>query len=271
MIRELTLGQYYRADSLIHRLDPRVKLAGTMIYVISLFLPKNLIALALATVFLAGTIHLSKVPWKMIVRGVKPLVFIILFSAVINMFSVKGHVLVSFWKLHITIEGIWLAGFLVVRLVYLVMGTSVMTFTTTPNQLTDGLEKSFGFLNRFHVPIHEVAMMMSIALRFIPILVEELDKIMKAQISRGASFDEGNIIQKAKEIIPILVPLFVSAIRRASDLALAMDARCYNGGHGRTKMHPLEYAKRDYMAYVVLFIYLIVMIAICFGLRFAGI
>ena len=271
MLREMTLGQYYRADSPLHRMDPRVKLAGTILYVISLFLPKNLLALALASIFLLCVIHLSKVPWRMMIRGVKPLLFIIIFSAIVNLFSVKGQVICHFWRLQITVEGIWMAAFLVIRLIYLVMGTSIMTFTTTPNQLTDGLEKSLGFLNKLHLPIHEVAMMMSIALRFIPILTEELDKIMKAQISRGASFDEGNIINKAKQVIPILVPLFVSAIRRASDLALAMDARCYNGGEGRTKMHPLHYEKRDYIAYAILLLYLIAMIAISFGLRFAGI
>ena len=271
MIREMTLGQYYKADSVLHRLDPRVKLAGTVLYVISLFLPKNVLALAIATLFLILIIRMSKVPWKMIVRGVKPLLFIIIFSAIVNLFTVKGVVICHIWRFRITREGIWMAAFLTIRLIYLVMGTSIMTFTTTPNQLTDGLEKSLGFLKVIHIPVHELAMMMSIALRFIPILTEELDKIMKAQMSRGASFNEGNLMQKAKQIVPILVPLFVSAIRRASDLALAMDARCYNGGVGRTRMHPLVYERRDRVAYVILLLYLCIMILVSCLLRIGAI
>lgn len=267
MIREMTLGQYYKADSILHVLDPRVKLAGTVLFVLSLFFPKNLLAVAVATLFLIFVIKLSEVPWRLIIRGVKPLLFVIAFSAIVNLFGMKGTVLVQWGRFHITVEGVWMAVFLVIRLVYLVMGTSIMTFTTTPNQLTDGLERSLGFLNVIHVPVHEIAMMMSIALRFIPILTEELDKIMKAQMSRGAAFDEGNIFQKAKQVVPILVPLFVSAIRRASELALAMDARCYNGGKGRTKMHPLVYEKRDYIAYLALLIYVVVMGIISFGLK----
>ncbi|MDO4977744.1 MAG: energy-coupling factor transporter transmembrane component T [Eubacteriales bacterium] len=271
MIREMTLGQYYKADSILHRLDPRVKLAGTVLFVISLFFPKNLLGVLVASIFLFTVVKLSKVPWKMMIRGIKPLLFVVLFSAIVNLFGMKGTVLIQFGRFHITVEGIWMALFLIFRLVYLVMGTSIMTFTTTPNQLTDGLEKALGFLNVIHIPVHEIAMMMSIALRFIPILTEELDKIMKAQMSRGAAFDEGNLLQKAKQIVPILVPLFVSAIRRASELALAMDARCYIGGSGRTKMHPLIYQKRDYLAYLTMLIYLAVMIFISFVLKIGAI
>ncbi len=271
MIREMTLGQYFKADSVLHALDPRVKLAGTVLFVISLFFPKNLLGVICASIFLVSIIKLSKVPWKMMIRGVKPLLFVIIFSAVVNLFGMNGRVLVQWGRFHITVEGIWMAAFLVFRLVFLVMGTSIMTFTTTPNQLTDGLEKSLGFLKVIHIPVHEIAMMMSIALRFIPILTEELDKIMKAQMSRGANFDEGNLMKKAKQIVPILVPLFVSAIRRASDLALAMDARCYNGGEGRTKMHPLEYQKRDHVAYLILLLYMLVMIVISFVLKIGAI
>ncbi len=271
MIREMTLGQYYKADSILHALDPRVKLAGTVLFVISLFFPKNLLGVVCATIFLVAVVRLSKVPWKMMLRGIKPLLFVILFSAIVNLFGMNGRVLVQWGRFHITVEGIWMAGFLVFRLVFLVMGTSIMTFTTTPNQLTDGLEKSLGFLKIIHIPVHEISMMMSIALRFIPILTEELDKIMKAQMSRGANFEDGNIMKKAKQIVPILVPLFVSAIRRASDLALAMDARCYHGGAGRTKMHPLEYVKRDRLAYLVLLVYMVAMIIISFVLRIGAI
>lgn len=268
MLREMTLGQYYMADSPLHRLDPRVKLAGTLLFVITLFFPKSLFGILMATIFLGGIIALSKVPFSMVLRGVKPLLFIICFSAVINLLCTKGTVIVELGPFQITKEGLWMSVYLVIRLIYLVMGSSIMTFTTTPNQLTDGMEKSLGFLEKVHVPVHEVAMMISIALRFIPILIQELDKIMKAQMSRGADLESGNILQRAKKMIPVLVPLFVSAIRRASELALAMDARCYNGGKGRTKLKPLLYERRDFVAYGILFLYVIFMIFLCFFFRF---
>ena len=245
---------------MIHRLDPRVKLAGTLVFVVSLFLRKSIPGLLCATAFLALIILLSGIPVRLMIRGVKPLLFIILFSALFNLFGTEGTVLFSVWRFSVTREGLWMAVFLVIRLIYLVMGTSIMTYTTTPNRLTDGLEKSLGFLNRIHIPVHEIAMIMSIALRFIPILTEELDKIMKAQMSRGASFEEGNLLQKARQIIPVLVPLFVSSVRRASELAYAMEARGYHGGSGRTKLHPLSYEKRDYLAYGIILIYLLLMI-----------
>ena len=262
MFREMTLGQYYHTDSVIHKLDPRVKLAGTLIFVVSLFLGKSVPGLLCATIFLAGVIFFARIPAGMMFRGVKPLLFIILFSALFNLFGTKGTVLFTFWRFSVTREGLWLTAFLVIRLVYLVLGTSVMTYTTTPGRLTDGLEKSLGFLNRIHIPVHEIAMIMSIALRFIPILTEELDKIMKAQMSRGASFDEGNLLKKARQIIPVLVPLFVSSVRRASELADAMEARGYHGGEGRTKMHPLQYERRDYLGYGILLVYLLLMICL---------
>ena len=262
MIREMTLGQYYKADSILHKLDPRVKLLGTLLFVITLFFPKSLLSLGIATAFLILIVKLSKVPVSMMIRGVKPLFIIICFSAIINMISVSGDMLVKIGPITIAKQGLWMAFYLVVRLVYLVIGSSVMTFTTTPNQLTDGLEKGFHFLKKVHVPVHEIAMMMSIAMRFIPILAEEADKIKKAQMARGANFEEGNIIQKAKAMVPILVPLFVSAFRRANDLATAMEARCYHGGEGRTKMKPLHYISVDYKAYVVMVLYLAVVIVI---------
>lgn len=260
MIREMTLGQYYKADSILHKLDPRVKLLGTLLFVITLFFPKSLLSLGIATVFLAFTIKLSKVPFSMMIRGVKPLFVIICFSAIINMISVGGEVLIKLGPVSITKQGLWMAFYLVIRLVYLVIGSSVMTFTTTPNQLTDGLEKGFRFLKKVHIPVHEIAMMMSIALRFIPILTEELDKIMKAQMSRGVDFESGNILERGKKLIPVLVPLFIAAIRRASDLAMAMDARCYNGGEGKTRLHPLVYKKQDYAAYGIMLLYVAIMI-----------
>ena len=260
MIREMTLGQYYKADSVLHKLDARVKLLGTLLFVITLFFPKSLLSLGIATVFLAFTIKLSKVPFSMMIRGVKPLFVIICFSAIINMISVGGEVLIKLGPVSITKQGLWMAFYLVIRLVYLVIGSSVMTFTTTPNQLTDGLEKGFRFLKKVHIPVHEIAMMMSIALRFIPILTEELDKIMKAQMSRGVDFESGNILERGKKLIPVLVPLFIAAIIRASDLAMAMDARCYNGGEGKTRLHPLVYKKQDYAAYGIMLLYVAIMI-----------
>ena len=260
MIREMTLGQYYKADSVLHKLDARVKLLGTLLFVITLFFPKSLLSLGIATVFLAFTIKLSKVPFSMMIRGVKPLFVIICFSAIINMISVGGEVLIKLGPVSITKQGLWMAFYLVIRLVYLVIGSSVMTFTTTPNQLTDGLEKGFRFLKKVHIPVHEIAMMMSIALRFIPILTEELDKIMKAQMSRGVDFESGNILERGKKLIPVLVPLFIAAIRRASDLAMAMEARGYNGGEGKTRLHPLVYKKQDYAAYGIMLLYVAIMI-----------
>ena len=267
MIREMTLGQYYKADSILHKLDPRVKLLGTLLFVITLFFPKSLLSLGIATAFLILIVKLSKVPVSMMIRGVKPLFIIICFSAIINMISVSGDMLVKIGPITIAKQGLWMAFYLVVRLVYLVIGSSVMTFTTTPNQLTDGIEKWVHFLKKVHVPVHEIAMMMSIALRFIPILTEELDKIMKAQMSRGVDFESGNILERGKKLIPVLVPLFIAAIRRASDLAMAMDARCYNGGEGKTRLHPLIYEKRDYIAYGIMLLYVVIMIFCSFILK----
>lgn len=244
-------------DSVLHRLDPRTKLFGTMVFIISLFLSDSLAGYGVATVFLIAAVRLSKVPFKFIVRGLKAIVAILLISVSFNMFLTPGRVLFQLGFLKLTWEGLRMAGFMALRLIYLVIGSSIMTLTTTPNELTDGLEKSLGFLNKVGMPVHEVAMMMSIALRFIPILLEETDKIMKAQIARGADFDSGNLIRKAKAMVPLLVPLFIAAFRRANDLAMAMEARCYRGGEGRTKMKPLIYRKRDYLAYGVLIFYLV--------------
>ena len=251
MIRDITIGQYYPVDSPIHRLDPRTKLFGTMIYIISLFFADNLWCYLIATLFLTLVVRLSKVPFKFIVKGLKAIVFLLLISVSFNLFLTDGREIFRLGFLKITAEGLSLAFFMGLRLMYLVLGSSIMTLTTTPNQLTDGLEKSLGFMNRLHVPVHEVSMMMSIALRFIPIL-----------IARGADFETGNLMQRAKSMIPLLVPLFVSAFRRATDLAMAMEARCYRGGAGRTKMKPLHYEKRDRAAYAVFIIYLAAVIAV---------
>ena len=260
MLRDITIGQYYQADSIIHKLDPRVKLFGTMVFIISLFLGRNIWLYLMATIFLASVIKISKVPFIYMIKGLKAILFLLIFSALFNIFLTPGEPLITIWKIKITMEGLILAGFMVIRLMYLIIGSSIMTLTTTPNNLTDGLEKSLGFLNRIKIPVHEISMMMSIALRFIPILIEETDKIMKAQSARGADFETGGIMKRAKAMIPVLVPLFVSAFRRANDLAMAMEARCYHGGEGRTKMKPLKYNKTDLSAYGILIIYLVIMI-----------
>lgn len=263
MIRDITLGQYYPADSVLHKLDPRVKLVTTITFLVALFLIKNWVGYVVATVFLVSMIKLSKVPFKFMVRGLKAIIMILMITVVFNLFLTPGErVLVQIWKLKITDTGLQTAVFMAIRLIYLIIGSSIMTLTTTPNDLTDGLESLMGPLKKLHVPVHEVAMMMSIALRFIPILLEETDKIMKAQIARGADFESGNIIQKAKNMVPLLVPLFISAFRRANDLAMAMEARCYHGGEGRTKMKPLVYARRDYMAYGVVLVFLAAIILV---------
>lgn len=256
MIRDITLGQYYPAGSILHKLDPRVKLVGTMIFLIAVFSYRGIPGLVCITVCLAALIKLSKVPFSYMVKGLRAIVVLLALTCVFNLFLTPGEVVFSFWKVTITKEGINLSFRMVLRLIYLILGTSLMTLTTTPNQLTDGLEQGLKPLNRIHVPVHELAMMMSIALRFIPILIEETDKIMKAQTARGANFDEGGLIQKAKSMVPLLVPLFISAFRRANDLALAMEARCYHGGEGRTKLHPLRYQTRDYVAYVLMLVFL---------------
>lgn len=260
MLREITLGQYYQVDSKLHHLDPRVKLFGVMVYMVTLFLAKNPFIFLAAGVFLFVCIYLSKVPIKFIVRGLKPIVIILIISLIFNLFGTKGNVAVKFWKLKITYEGILQAIYMGLRLMFLIMGSSLLTLTTTPNSLMDGMERALGFLNYIKIPVHEISMMMSIALRFIPILVEETNKIMKAQQARGADFETGNIIQKTKAWIPVLVPLFVSAIRRAMELANAMEARCYRGGKGRTKMYPLKYSGMDFFAYLVIGAYLAVII-----------
>ena len=256
MLRDITVGQYYQTESVIHRLDPRTKLVGTIVFIISLFVFDNIWGYLCAALFLAVVIKISHVPFKFMVKGMKAILFLLILTVGFNLFLTPGEPLVVIWKLTITKEGAKSAALLAVRLIFLIIGSSVMTLTTTPNNLTDGMEKLMRPLKVFRLPVHEVAMIMSIALRFIPILLEETDKIMKAQIARGADFESGNLIKKAKAMVPLLVPLFISAFRRANDLAMAMEARCYRGGEGRTKMKPLVYKKRDVIAYLVLLVYL---------------
>ncbi len=268
MIRDITIGQYYPAKSVVHRLDPRVKLICTLLYLISLFLFSSIPGYLVATVFLICVIHISKVPFSYIVKGLKPVIMLLMITVLFNLFLTRqGDVLFHAWIFTITEGGLRTAVYMAIRLVYLIIGSSLMTFTTTPNELTDGIEAVLHPLNKIHVPVHEIAMMMSIALRFIPILLEETDKIMKAQLARGADFESGNILQRAKSMVPILVPLFVSAFRRANDLAMAMEARCYRGGDGRTKMKPLRYKSRDYVAYIIVIAYVVAVVAIGRGVQ----
>ncbi|MCI5649741.1 MAG: energy-coupling factor transporter transmembrane component T family protein [Fusicatenibacter sp.] len=261
MIRDITLGQYYPADSILHRLDPRVKFVGTIAYIISLFLFRSW-GYVLGALFLGAMILLSRVPFKFIVKGLKSIMMLLAITMFFNIIFTPGEPVFQIWKIKITAEGLSFAAKMAIRLVFLIIGSSLMTLTTTPNQLTDAMESLMGPLKKLHVPVHEIAMMMSIALRFIPILLEETDKIMKAQMARGADFESGNLIQKVKNMVPLLVPLFISAFRRANDLALAMEARCYHGGEGRTQMKPLQYHNRDYAAYGVLIVYLIISVVL---------
>lgn len=259
MIRDITIGQYYPSNSKIHQLDPRVKIVCTLLYLVSLFTFRSILGYLLATLFLAVIIKISKVPFQFIVKGLKPILVLLMITVLFNLFLTPGgDVLLKAGFLKVTEKGLTSAVYMALRLIYLIMGSSLMTLTTTPNSLTDGMESLMRPLNKINVPVHEIAMMMSIALRFIPILLEETDKIMKAQIARGADLESGNLIQKAKALIPILVPLFVSAFRRANDLAMAMEARCYRGGEGRTKMKPLVYRSQDYMAYGLMTCYVVV-------------
>ena len=264
-----TLGQYYPSGSVIHRLDPRVKLFGVIVFIVALFLCSKWQFVFVTALCLAAVICASKVPLKHILKQLRFVIVLLLISSVFNLFLTSGTTAVRLGPLEITYEGIWRTIYIALRLIMLVMGTSLLTFTSTATELTSGLETALSILSRAGLPIHELAMMMSIALRFIPILMEETDKIMKAQMARGADFESGNIIQKAKSLIPILVPLFVSAFRRANDLAMAMEARGYHGGEGRTRLKPLEYKRADYIAYTVLALFVILMF-LASRIRFPG-
>ena len=263
MFKEITIGQYYQTESPIHRLDPRVKLIATFAYIISLFVVHSWTGYLIAAVAVAIVIIASHVPFGYIMRGMKAVLMILMITVIFNLFLTEGRPLIHFWKLTITYEGVDFASKMAVRLIFLIIGSSLMTLTTTPNQLTDALEDVLGPLKKIHVPVHEISMMMSIALRFIPILMEETDKIMKAQMARGADFESKNLMKKIQSLVPLLVPLFISAFRRANDLAMAMEARCYRGGDGRTKMKPLVYCRRDYAAYALLAAYFAVCVVLC--------
>ena len=248
-LKDITLGQYFPGTSPIHRLDPRTKLICVLLYIVALFLAKWFVTYTIMFLILVSAIKISKVPPKSILRGLKPIVFIVVFTALLNIFYTPGNrVLAQFWIFTITLEGIYRAFFMVIRIMMLISGTFLLTYTTSPILLTDGLESLLNPFKKLKVPVHELAMMMSIALRFIPTLIEETDKIMSAQRARGADFESGNLIQRAKALLPLLVPLFISAFRRADELATAMECRCYHGGEGRTRLRQLKYRGQDYVA-----------------------
>ena len=250
MLKDITLGQYFPGNSPVHLLDPRTKLIMLVVYIVALFLAVSWVSYAVLALFLVAVIKISRIPPKSIVRGMKPLVMILVFTGVLNLFfTTEGTVLVKFWVITITTGGLERAVFMVVRILMLISATFLLTYTTSPISLTDGLESLMNPLKKIKVPVHELSMMMCIALRFIPTLIEETDKIMSAQKARGADFETGNLIDKAKALIPILVPLFISAFRRADELATAMECRCYQGGDGRTKMKLLRYRLWDYEAF----------------------
>ena len=261
MLRDITLGQYYPGGSVIHRLDARTKIIATLLYIVELFVVNNFLGFIIAAVGLFAVIAVSKVPLKFIFRGLTAVFLIIAFTFVINLFMVDGRVLWQWKFLKITEEGVSRAFFMAVRLILLIIGSSVMTLTTKPIELTDGLEKLLKPFSKIGLPSHELALMMTIALRFIPTLMEETDKIIKAQQARGADFESGNLLQRAKNLVPILIPLFVSSFRIASDLALAMEARCYHGGDGRTRMNEIHFHRGDAVAAVLMILFLALIIA----------
>lgn len=266
MLKDITVGQYLPVNSIIHKLDPRVKLLGTMLYIIALFIGDDFLGCLFAAVFLLFVVVLAKIPVKTLLKGLKAILFILILSAFFNLFWSEGNVLIQIGFLKITDVGALRAIFTIIRLSLLIVGSSVMTLATTPNELADGLEKGLSILKYIHIPVHELAMMISIALRFIPILAEEMEKIKSAQMARGADFESGNFLERIKAMVPLLIPLFVSAFRRADDLSMAMEARCYHGGEGRTKMKPLIYKPRDYAAYLVLVVFFAgkLALALCF-------
>lgn len=259
-LKDITLGQYFPGHSLAHRLDPRTKIIAVTLYIVALFLADYFLTYAILFGVLALSIAISRVPLNALFRGMKPVVFIVVFTAILNLLYTPGsHVLAQFWIFTITMEGVLNAFFMVIRILMLISGTFLLTYTTSPILLTDGLESLLGPLKRLKVPVHELAMMMSIALRFIPTLIEETDKIMSAQRARGADFESGNLLQRAKALIPLLVPLFISAFRRADELAVAMECRCYHGGQGRTRLRQLRYETRDVL---VLSFYLLLTVSV---------
>ena len=263
MLKDITIGQYFPGHSVVHRMDPRMKLILTIFYIVILFVVSNPFGFIPSTLFLMGAYMVSRIPLKMIAKSIKPILPIILFTSILNLFFISGEsVIFEIGPIHMTWQGVYTAARMALRLVLLIAGTSLMTYTTSPISLTDAIERLLGPLKVVHFPVHELAMMMSIALRFIPTLVEETDKIMSAQKARGADMDSGGLIHRAKALVPILIPLFISAFRRAEELALAMECRCYRGGEGRTRMKQLRYTRLDLIGLLVTVILLAVVIVL---------
>lgn len=258
MIKDITIGQYLPGDSFIHKLDPRIKILLSFIYIIVLFIANNFYGYIFIAAFTILTIVVAKIPIKYIFKGIKPIIWIIVFTAIINVTLTPGEIVFKWKFIKVTDKGLYLSAFMVIRLIFLIIGTSILTLTTSPIALTDGIERLLSPLKVIGVPAHELAMMMTIALRFIPTLLDETDKIMKAQMARGADFESGNIIKRAKNLVPLLVPLFISSFRRADELAMAMEARCYKGGEGRTRMKQLKITNRDYIASAISIILVVI-------------
>ena len=263
MLKDITLGQYFPGNSLVHRLDPRTKLLALIAYIVALFTAGDWLSYGIVFAFLASCIAISGIPVKAIVRGMKPLVMILVFTGLLNLLFTPGErVVLSFWRITVTLEGITRAVFMVARILMLISGTFLLTYTTSPISLTDGLESLLGPLKKLNLPVHELSMMMCIALRFIPTLIEETDKIISAQKARGADFENGRLMERVKALVPILVPLFISAFRRADELATAMECRCYQGGDGRTKMKLLRFKRFDYIPFLLLIVLLAIVILV---------
>jgi energy-coupling factor transport system permease protein len=256
MLKDITIGQFFPGASPVHRLDPRVKLCLTIVYVVLLFMAKNTVSLIIASALLFFAYPLSRIPGRMILKSLKPILPVVILTALMNMLFIDGETVFSWWIIEISDKGLTMAGFMVARIVCLIAGTSLLTYTTSPISLTDGIERLFSPLNRFKVPVHEISMMMTIALRFIPTLIEETDRIMSAQKARGADLESGGLMQRIRALTPILIPLFVSAFSRAIDLALAMECRCYRGGEGRTHLHSLKTTALDFCGAVFLAVFI---------------
>lgn len=267
MLKDITIGQYFPGNSAVHRLDPRFKIIITAVFIVSLFCADNFLGLLISCVFMLISFLISKIPLKLMMKSIKPIVPIIIFTTVLNLFFLDGVTLFKLGFLKITYEGVRTSVFMIIRIIALIMGSSLLTYTTSPITLTDAIERLMSPLAKIHLPVHELAMMMTIALRFIPTLIEETDKIMSAQKARGADMESGNLMQRAKALTPILIPLFVSAFRRAEELALAMECRCYHGGEGRTRLKELKSTTADYTALGLSFVFLdaVILMNIIFG------
>lgn len=257
MLKDITIGRYYNTDSVIHRLDPRTKMNTTVLFMILIFVVNNISTYALIFMFLMLLIKLSNIPYGYVFKGLRGVLFLLAFSIIINLFFTPGKTLIEFYFFKITEEGLYNAIVMMARLTLLIMGSTLMTLTTTPIRLTDAIEKSLSPYKKIGIPAHEIALMMSMSMRYIPTLIDETDKIMKAQMARGANFETGSIFQRAKAFVPIFVPLFVNSFRRADDLSMAMVSRCYNGAEGRTKLKPLVYGKNDFKAYIIFLIFMV--------------